>query len=167
MFIDLAGLVNSEPPTLEPHFYGIGSASTLTSGLGQKPVAPPFPTLGARPPSLQNPISRSDGGFQETLDEPELTKGPSIMSDQAGNHSRQCFMPRNHERILIQALRELGHDQAPGTESRSQSRLDLGSIPPGNEGFVPPQTRNGLKESPSEPENYTGPSHGTFVWRHA
>ena len=48
----------SEPPPLEPHFYGIGSASTLTVGLGHQPVAPPFPKPGARqPPSLQNTSS--------------------------------------------------------------------------------------------------------------
>ena len=45
----------SEPPPLETHFYGIGSASTLTIGLGHQPVAPPFPKPGERqPPSVQN-----------------------------------------------------------------------------------------------------------------
>ena len=48
----------SEPPPLEPHFYGIGSASTLTVGLGQQTLAPPFPKPGARqPPSVQNTSS--------------------------------------------------------------------------------------------------------------
>ena len=48
----------SEPPLIETHFYGIGSASTVTVGLGQQPVTPPFPNPGARqPPSVQNTSS--------------------------------------------------------------------------------------------------------------
>ena len=43
----------SEPPPIEPHFYGIGSASTLTVGPGQQLVATPFPTLGERQPPSQ------------------------------------------------------------------------------------------------------------------
>ena len=164
--------MHSEPPPLEPHFYGIDSASTLNIGLRQQPLAPPFPQPGiGKPLSLQNTSSMAsvivnpvDGPASRRTSKRETPKKePSIMNGQAGNRSRQCFRPCNPEPILIQGLRELGHDLVLGTKSHNQSRLDLGNVPQGNEGSSLPQTRNGLKEPSFASKDHTWPSHCKFL----